>query len=59
MKLSRVLLVAVGAVVVVKLLRSGKGLLWESILGKMPDDAPPKWMYVGVACVPQSHLDQW
>ena len=51
MKLSRVLLVAVGAVVVAKLVRSGKGLSWESILDKMPDDAPPKWMYLNISAI--------
>ncbi len=51
MKLSRVLLVAVGAVAVAKLLKSGKGLSWENILDKMPDDAPPKWMYLNISAI--------
>jgi len=39
MKMSRVPLVMLGAVVVTKLLKQRKGLRWESILEMMPDDS--------------------
>ncbi len=51
MKMSRVLVVVVGAVAVVKLFRSGEGLSWESIIEKMPDDSPPKWMFLNISAI--------
>jgi len=55
MKKTRLLLVVVGAVMVAKLLRSGKGLSWETIFEKMPDDAPPKWMYLNISAIRQQN----
>ena len=54
MKLLRLVLVVgvvVGAVALIKVLRSRDGFSWEAMCDKMPDDSPPKWMLSNISAI--------